>query len=61
MEKIYALYCDGNFIVAKPMFNEPKIPADFGVGAMTTSNYMIATIEDFEIVINVKIPATIVC
>ena len=39
--KVYALYCNGNFVAAKPFYTAPKIPQDFGVGGLPTSCYEI--------------------
>lgn len=40
----YALYCNGNFVMAKNFMNPPKV-LDFGVGAIPTSCYDIMAIS----------------
>ena len=41
----YALYSNGEFVIAKPFYQKPQSPEDFGIGALPTSTYIIVEVE----------------
>jgi len=43
--EIYVLFSNGRFVVAKPLFNKPTSPMDFGVAELSTSVYDIFRLD----------------
>ena len=43
--KTYALYRDGQFVVAQPLYTPPTSSSSFGVAELPTSNYEIVSVE----------------
>jgi len=57
--RTYGLYCNGDFVMAKPFFTQPKSPSDFGIGELPTSCYDIVEVLTMQDRLVASVGATI--